>query len=153
MKRTFAIIAVLGIVAAACGSSVGTVDSPRTVEVDAQEFAFDPESIDITPGETVEFVITNTGAVTHEFVVTNQEEIDEHLEAGHEGHDEGEMSEEDMADMDGMAAEGMIEVEVEPGETETLTVTFDDTDHLARFVCLIEGHYEAGMTGDFSFDG
>lgn len=152
MMRTFTIIAVLGIVTAACGSSVGTVDSPRTVEVDAQEFAFDPESIDITPGETVEFVITNSGAVTHEFVVTNQGEIDEHLEAGHEDHDEGEMSEEDMADMDGMAMEGMIEVEVEPGETETLTVTFDDTDHQARFVCLIEGHYEAGMTGDFSFD-
>jgi uncharacterized cupredoxin-like copper-binding protein len=48
--------------------------------------------------------------------------------------------------------DGMIMVEVEPGETETMTVTFDDTNHLARFACLIEGHYEAGMAGDFSFD-
>ena len=151
MKRTITIIAIAGIVAAACGGSVGTVDSPRQVEVDAKEFAFDPGAIDITPGETVEFVITNSGAVTHEFVVTNQTEIDEHLAAGHEGHDEGEMTEEEMAAMDGMEG-GMIEVEVEPGQTETLTVTFDDTGHLARFVCLIEGHYEAGMTGDFSFD-
>ena len=152
MKRIFTTLAVLAIVLAACGESAGTVDSPRRVEVDASEFAFDPEAIDITGGETVEFVITNNGAVTHEFVVTSQTEIDEHLEAGHEeGHEEpaGEMTGDEMAAMEG----GMIEVEVEVGETKTLMVTFDDTDELARFVCLIEGHYEAGMEGDFSFSG
>ncbi len=106
--------------------------------------AFDPDAIAITPGETIEFVITNSGALTHEFVVTSQEEIDEHLEAGHEeGHDEGEEGHE----------EAPLEVEIEPGETETLVITFDDSDHMARFACLIEGHYEAGMHGDFDFSG
>ena len=94
--------------------------------------------------ETVEFVITNSGALTHEFVVTNQEEIDEHLEAGHEeGHDEGEEGHEGAP----------LEVEIEPGETGTLVVTFDEPDHKARFACLIEGHYEAGMHGDFDLSG
>ena len=149
MRRIITVV-VLGVVLAACGEPVGTADSPRRVEVDASDFAFGPDSIDITAGETVEFVITNSGAVAHEFEVTNQTEIDEHLEAGHdEGHDE-EMTDEEMAAMDDMAA---LEVEVEPGETESLTVTFDETDHMARFVCLIEGHYEAGMQGDFSFSG
>ncbi len=141
MKRTFIIVAGLAVLLAACGAEPGTVDSPRRVEVNASEMAFDPASIDITPGETVEFVITNSGALAHEFVVTNQEEIDEHLEGGHEEHDEGEEGPEEAA----------LEVEIEPGETETLVVTFDETDHMARFVCLIEGHYESGMAGDFSF--
>ena len=150
MRRIIIIVVVLGVVLAACGESVGTADSPRRVEVDASDFAFGPDSIDITAGETVEFVITNSGAVAHEFVVTNQTEIDEHLEAGHEvGHDE-EMTDEEMAAMDDMA---VLEVEVEAGETKSLTITFDETDHMARFVCLIEGHYEAGMQGDFSFSG
>jgi uncharacterized cupredoxin-like copper-binding protein len=144
MKRTITLVAALAILLAACGAEPGTVDSPRRVEVSAAEMAFDPSSIDITDGETVEFVITNSGALTHEFVVTNQEEIDEHLEAGHEeGHDEGEEGHEGAP----------LEVEIEPGETGTLVVTFDDPDHMARFACLIEGHYEAGMHGDFDLSG
>lgn len=147
MRRMTIAVATIAILLAACAAGPGTADSPRQVEIDAAEMAFDPNSIDITAGETVEFVITNSGALAHEFVVTNQEEIDEHLEAGHdEGHEEGEDSE------DGHD-ETPVEVEVEPGETETLIVTFDETDHQARFACLIEGHYEAGMHGDFEFGG
>ncbi len=137
MKRIVAVVAVLAFVLAACAEDPGTVDSPRRIEIDAAEMAFDPDSIDITPGETVEFVITNSGALTHELVVTNQEEIDEHLEAGHEE--------------EAHEGEAPLEVEIEPGETKSLVVTFDETDHMARFACLIEGHYEAGMHGDFSF--
>jgi uncharacterized cupredoxin-like copper-binding protein len=144
MKRIVAVVAVLAFVLAACAENPGTVDSPRRIEVDVAEMAFDPDSIDITPGETLEFVITNSGALTHEFLVTNQVDIDEHLEAGHEeGHEEEEKGHE----------EASLEVEVEPGETQSLLITFDETDHMARFSCLIEGHYEAGMHGDFEFSG
>jgi uncharacterized cupredoxin-like copper-binding protein len=144
MKRIMIAVATMAVILSACGAEPGTVDSPRRVEVDAAEMAFDPDSIDVTPGETVEFVISNSGALAHEFVVTNQEEIDEHLEAGHEeGHDEGEEGHD----------EAPLEVAVEPGETQTLVVTFDETDHMARFACLIEGHFEAGMHGDFEFSG
>ena len=136
MKRTIAFVAVLALMLTACAEEPGTVDNPRRIEVDATEMAFDPSSVDITAGETVEFVVTNLGAVAHEFRVTNQEEIDEHLAAGHqEGHEE----------------EAMLEMEIEPGETKSLVVTFDETDHMARFACLVEGHYEAGMHGDFDF--
>lgn len=81
----------------------------------------------------------------------NQDEIDEHLEAGHdEGHDEGETSDEMSGDE--MAMEDVV-IEIEPGSSTSVTVTFDDTDHQARFACLIEGHYESGMHGDFTFSG
>jgi len=59
------------------------------------------------------------------------------------------MTDEEMANMD----EPMLEVEIEPGESKSLKVTFDETDHVARFACLLGGHYEAGMHGDFNFDG
>ena len=36
------------------------------------------------------------------------------------------------------------------GGTEALLVTLHDDDY-PPFVCLIEGHYEAGMHGDFEF--
>lgn len=75
--------------------------------------------------------------------MTNQEDIDEHIATGHEGHDEDQM--------EGMEG-SMIEVEIEPGGTESLTVTFDGTDSMAQFACLIEGHYEAGTHGEFSFE-
>ena len=152
MKRTLIIVAGMAMLLAACGAEPGTVDSPRRVEVDAAEMAFDPDTVAITTGETIEFVITNSGALTHEFVVTNQEEIDEHLEAGHEeGHDdEGEEGHDEAEDGHDEAS---LEVEIEPGETETLVITFDDPDHMARFACLIEGHYEAGMHGDFDLSG
>jgi uncharacterized cupredoxin-like copper-binding protein len=113
MKKTtitIAVLAVFAVIVAACGASAGTADNPRKVEIDAKDFAFDPTAIDITEGETVEFVITNTGAIAHEFRVMNQDEIDEHLEAGHEeGHDEAgeEMSGDEMAMED-------VIIEIEP---------------------------------------
>ena len=96
----------------------------------------------MTPGETVELVVANPDNITHELVVANQKEIDEHLAAGHEeGHDEEEEGRE----------EAPLEVEIEPGESKSLAVTFDETGHMARFASLLEGHYEAGTHGDFSF--
>ncbi|HSR46157.1 MAG TPA: plastocyanin/azurin family copper-binding protein [Acidimicrobiia bacterium] len=152
MKRLAIAVAVLALVVAACGDSAGTTDNPRKIEIDAGDFAFNPGDIDISPGETVEFIVTNTGVVAHEFVVTNQSEIDEHLEAGHAtGHGDEDVA--NMDEMDGMEGMAAREVQVEPGETKSLTITFDDAGDLARFACLIEGHYEAGMVGDFNFEG
>ncbi|MFB6357501.1 MAG: copper-binding protein, partial [Thiohalorhabdaceae bacterium] len=41
----------------------------RTVRVKARDIAFDRSQIEAQPGETIRFVITNTGAMEHEFTI------------------------------------------------------------------------------------
>ncbi len=142
---TLAMAAVAVLLLAACGGGeeAGTSDSPRRVEISATDFAFGPASVSITPGETIEFVVTNDGSIDHEFLVTNQADIDEHIAEGHEHEEEG---------MEGMEEMEMHEVELGVGETKSLVVTFPATaGELTRFACLIPGHYEAGMVGDISY--
>lgn len=141
-----AIVVVGALLLAACGGGeeAGTPDNPRRVEISATEFAFSPASVSITPGETVEFVVTNDGSIDHEFLVTNQADIDEHIAEGHAEHEE--------EGMEGMEEMEMHEVELGVGETKSLVVTFPATaGELTRFACLIPGHYEAGMAGDVSY--
>jgi uncharacterized cupredoxin-like copper-binding protein len=153
-------------------------DADRVVEVELTEFAIAAHSFEFTPGETVEFIITNSGVVEHEFRLSSQGRVDEHLAGGHADHDEA-MSEEEMAEMmdDGEAAgvedahededvheeedahedEAVHEVEdaaltLGAGETGTLVFTFPDNDHdFTAAVCLIPGHYEAGMAADLQY--
>lgn len=155
----------------------GEVD--RVVEVELNEFSIEAASLQFLPGETVEFVVTNTGVVEHELRLSNQERVEEHLAGGHDDHDET-MTDDEMAEMeeaadehdetmndDEMAAmedpadeheedEAGHEVDdvvltVAAGETSTMVFTFPDNgaDYTAA-VCLIPGHYEAGMTADLS---
>lgn len=109
----------------------------REVAVTASEFTFDPGVIDVAQGETVRFVVTNTGKVPHEFRLSTQAEIDIHLEELHSGHASTETEQEP----------GMIVVD--PGATATLEWTFSDEANAPdRIACLIPGHYEAGMKGE-----
>lgn len=149
-----AVLAALVLLAASCGDD-GTEggDGVNRIEISATEFQFRPGLVLVSPGDIVEFVVTNDGAIEHEFRVTNQADIDAHIEGGHEEHgdDMGDMSEDDMGDM----SEGDMGFEVltiPAGQTMTLTVTFpDDPSELTRFVCLIPGHYEAGMVGEITY--
>ena len=179
-------------------------DADRVLEVDLSEFAIDAHGFEFTAGETVEFIVTNSGAVEHEFRLSNQVRVDEHIAGGHADHDDamsgdemaemdhedGEMTDEEMAEMDDSeaheddghahetdevheekgpddeavheeqsdAAEGGHAVEdavliLGPGETGTLVFTFPENDHdFTAAVCLIPGHYEAGMATDLGYD-
>jgi uncharacterized cupredoxin-like copper-binding protein len=152
LLRGIALTALM-LVVAACGDDgggEGVEDGVRRIEITAAEFQFRPDLVTVSPGETVEFVVTNDGAEVHEFRVTNQADIDAHVEGGHEEH--GGMG--DMSDVGDMSDDDMgLEVPTIPvGQTMTLTVTFpDDPTELTRFVCLIPGHYEAGMVGDIIY--
>lgn len=109
--------------------------APREIEVALSEFAYDPANIDVAAGETVRFVVTNTGTVQHELRLTTQAAVDAHLADAHAGH--------------GSAHEEPGLVVVEPGETKSLEWTFtSDPDGPTVVACLIPGHYEAGMHGE-----
>lgn len=137
---------------AACGDGGETTrdDGPRRVEIEATDFTFTPDLVTASAGETIEFVVTNSGAVEHEFRVTDQADIDAHIAGGHEEH-MGDDAGDDIGDDAGDDMGDTPMLVLQPGETMTLTVTIpDDPTVFTRFVCLIPGHYEAGMVGQIS---
>jgi uncharacterized cupredoxin-like copper-binding protein len=168
-----------------------TGDVDRVVEVDMSEFAFAADSFEFTPGETVEFVITNSGVAEHEFRLSNLGRVDEHIAGGHADHDDAATDDEeadhddaegahddeeadhddaegahDDEEADHDDAEGAHDDEeaghddgaedvvlvLGAGESGTIVFTFPENDHdYTAVVCLIPGHYEAGMAVDLSY--
>ena len=138
MKKTLTLAIAAALVAAACGTAVDDFptdvggDDIRVMAVTMSEFSFSPAVVEVEQGETVRFVVTNDGVAEHEFELSNDAAIAENVEGGHHEHHEG------LEDVD--TAE---KLSLAPGETGELTVTFDDES--GWVVCLIPGHYEAGM--------
>lgn len=122
-----------------------TTPADRTVEIAMTEFAFEPASLTVVAGETIEFVVTNEGVVPHEFRLSNAHRIEEHIASGHEDHgDEGEGGHHE-GDAD-------VVIEVEAGATDTVTVTLpEDATIFTEIACLLPGHYEAGMKGEVTY--
>jgi uncharacterized cupredoxin-like copper-binding protein len=128
-------VAAFALTTAGCGSDVGmgTEDDPRTIEVTAlDELAFDPETIEVGAGETVRFVVKNTGELEHEFVVGDTETQD--------------MAEEQMGEGMHDHVDAMASVSIGPGESAETTVTFGEAGELF-YACHVEGHYDGGMVG------
>ena len=103
---------------------------PRTIAVSATDaLRFEPPVLTVKAGETVRFVVSNTGTVEHEFYVGDAAAQDIH---------EQEMAAGAMHHGD---ANG---VDVKPGATATLEMTFDTPGELL-VGCHVAGHYAAGM--------
>ncbi|MFP5297979.1 MAG: hypothetical protein ACLGHL_03200, partial [Actinomycetota bacterium] len=78
-------------------------DATRKVEVEALDsLAFQPEAIEVEQGETVTFVVINTGKIRHEFTLGDEDFQNDHAE---------EMQ------MNGMG-DSPNSVVLEPGETK-----------------------------------
>lgn len=120
----------------------------RTVDVLMTEFAFDVNPFEVTAGETIEFVVTNAGVVEHEFRVSNDHRIEEHLASGHDDHDDSAAE----SDSDGHHEGGDIVLLLDAGDTSSIIVTFpEDTTIFTEVACLLPGHYEAGMLADVHY--
>src|SRR5688572_2785471 len=84
LPRTL-LVAVTGIalLTAACGgdddtSSDASSDETRTMEVDMVDTAFQPETLEVSQGETIRFVFTNEGEVAHDAFIGDRHAQDEH---------------------------------------------------------------------------
>lgn len=112
--------------------SVGSAAIPRVVGLNmTDKLAFMPASINVAKGETIRFVLTNSGTVVHEFQVGPADKV--------------------AAD----DVDGKIVVEqdaLDAGSTHAVDYTFDGTGPFA-FACHEPGHYEAGMKGDIIIGG
>jgi uncharacterized cupredoxin-like copper-binding protein len=106
-------------------------DADRVVEVELTEFEIAAHSFEFTPGETIEFIITNSGVVEHEFRLSNQGRVDDHIAGGHADHNDDAMTDEEMAEMDHAEGEMSEEEMAEMGGEE---VHEDDGHALAEEV-------------------
>ena len=115
----------------------------RSIEVTLLDsMKFTPDSIQVSAGETIRFVVSNKGKLAHEMVLGNAQAIAAHAKemqamasAGNTGH---------QHEHGGSA--GAIAVSVPAGEVREWVVKFDEAIEL-EIACLVPGHYEAGMKG------
>ncbi|MBA2453766.1 MAG: heavy metal translocating P-type ATPase [Chloroflexia bacterium] len=121
------------------GNAAGIVQPSRTIQIDANDqMRFAPGDIEVQAGETVAFIVTNSGALEHELVIGDEGVQEEHA-ADMVGGDEA----------DGHGDESGYSIEVAPGETRTLIYTFEEAGPLL-YGCHVPGHYEAGMVGNIT---
>jgi uncharacterized cupredoxin-like copper-binding protein len=93
---------------------------------------FIPDRIKARKGEQVRFILRNSGAIKHEFVLASVKENHEHAEMMKKNSD--------MTHHDPNAKS------VEPGKTAEMIWRFNKSGTF-EFACLIPGHREAGMHG------
>ncbi len=115
------------------GAPGNPADADRSIEVDANDdLTFDPADIQVTAGETITFVVTNTGSIPHDFTIGDEATQDAHEEEMAEMIESGEMGE--HADPNAVV--------LEAGETGTVLIG-----------CHQPGHYAGGMKGAVEVGG
>lgn len=105
----------------------------RTVEVDMSDaMRFTPANIQAKQGETIRFVVKNSGQLSHEFVLGTAKDLKAHYEVmkknPHMEHADDNM------------------LTVAPGQSAELLWRFTQAGTV-DFACLHPGHYDAGMKG------
>ena len=119
--------------ASAFGKPGAAAKVTRTVNVDmSDEMRFRPSQIAVKRGQTVRFVVKNSGKLKHEMVLGSVKKLNEHAEMMRK-MPEMEHAEENM-------------VSVDPRKTGELIWEFTEAGKL-DFACLQPGHFEAGMKG------
>lgn len=111
----------------------------RQIRIVMTEYAFEPATVSVFAGETVQLILVNEGFLVHEFRLANEHSVEEHIASGHADHGEGEADHHDAPI-----------VEVPAGSAASLTVTLEADTEFDLITCLIPGHYENGMVGDLS---
>lgn len=105
----------------------------RTIEVDAADsMRFTPSNVSVKTGETIRFVIKNSGKVPHEFSLGTEKELKEHYEV--------------MKKFPNMEHEEANKVSLKPGKQSEVIWRFTKPG-VVNFACLHVGHYDAGMKG------
>lgn len=111
----------------------------RTVTIDMSDaMRFTPANLNVRQGETIRFIVQNSGNLKHEFVLGIEKDLKAHYEAMKK-YPEMEHADNNM-------------VTVAPGKTGEVIWQFTKAGKVA-FACLHPGHYEAGMKGLVTVDG
>jgi uncharacterized cupredoxin-like copper-binding protein len=115
------------------GEAGDPAKATRTVQVDMTDnMRFTPGSIDVKEGDTIRFVVKNSGRLKHEFVLGTDKALKDHYEV--------------MKKFPEMEHADPNQVTVQPGKTGETVWRFSRSGQVA-FACLQPGHYDAGMKG------
>lgn len=117
-------------------ASVGSPGDPgkvsRTVEITMVDNRYQPSEIKVKQGETIKFMLKNTGKKKHEMMIATPEELDKHAKMMKKFPDMEHPDEPNM-------------VMVEPGKTKELIWQFTEAGTI-NFECPLPGHAK-GMRG------
>ena len=131
----------------------------RTIEIMMYDNYYEPEELDVKPGETIRFVLKNAGEFVHEFNIGTAEMHVAHgpemmmmmehgvLEADRINWEAAEAMQKSMGH--GMHEEANS-VMLEPGQSGEVIWKFAEADNV-EFACNIPGHYDSGMVGEIDF--
>jgi len=112
----------------------------RTILVEMRDsYQFSPNQIDVRTGEVIRFVVVNAGQQMHEMVIGTLKELEQHNELmrknpGGMHHDDAHMA------------------HVAPGRSGVITWEFTTPGEFF-FACLVDDHFEMGMTGKIRVSG
>lgn len=105
----------------------------RTITLDMKdEMRFIPATLNVKQGETIRFVVRNTGKIMHELVIGTMQDLQEHAAL--------------MKKFPDMEHDEPYMAHVKPGTTGEIVWQFS-RDGQFHYACLIAGHFEAGMIG------
>jgi uncharacterized cupredoxin-like copper-binding protein len=111
----------------------------RIVQVTMREgngtMTYEPATLDFKQGEQIKFVITNSGALAHEFVLGNTADNLEHAAL--------------MRKYPDMKHDDPNAKTIQPGASAEILWHFTKRGTF-EFACLIPGHREAGMLGSIT---
>lgn len=111
------------------GGPGGPGEVGRTVEIEAKDMRFFPDSVSVEDGETVRFVIHNTDSVEHDFTIGTPE-----VQAAH------------REEMGEMYAAGAMDPAAMPGDLNHGGMMDSDGDH-GHMSGHMSGHRDAHMEG------
>ena len=119
------------------GDAIGKAGNPkkisRRVEIVAGDnMRYAPDQISVKEGETIRFIVKNTGQLKHEMVLGTRKELIEHA-ALMQKFPEMEHADANM-------------LSLLPGKTGEIVWQFTNSGTV-DFACLQPGHMEAGMVG------
>ena len=129
MKRMLPVLSVLIVLSLALTACGGNSAPSTSIQVDFSDFVFSPNKWTVPAGQEITLTATNSGAVEHEFVIMKFSTT--------VGDDFGDEDEENI----------YWEVEVQPGDSTTITFTAPSEPGEYQIVCGTKGHFVAGMVG------
>ena len=125
-KKSLVFLLMLAVWAlSACGTSGPSTKFSFTMT----DFAFDPSEFTVPAGQEITIHVTHHGTMEHDFIIMKYD-----TDAG-EKYDE-----EDKVNV-------LWEVDLQPGESETVSFTAPEQPGTYQIICGMPGHLQSGMIG------